>query len=623
MRDLMESDIQANILLVDDRPENLLALESILEQLGQNLVRAASAHEALRFLLLEDVALILLDVQMPGVNGFELAELIRERERTQHTPIIFVTAISDNENYIFKGYSLGAVDYLTKPVAPEILRSKVRFFIELFGQNEQIKRQAALLEESNARLDNLNTDLEHRVAERTAELKTANRELEKEIAVRTQSEARLATQHSITRTLADSNGIEDAGPPILQAFCEHMNAQISCLWVLNATGAELTCSQTETCGDPRRFDYFVAETRRTGISAGLGVPGRVWKENAPVWLANDFDGEKYPRAEFAAKAGLHGAVGFPIKIQGVFYGVIEFFTPKLLQEDLHLLSMLEAIGSEIGQFIQRKSAEADRERLLLREKALREQAEQASLLKDEFLATVSHELRTPLNAIIGWCQIIQDGRLSPEEQKTALDTIHRNAKSQAKLIDDLLDTSRLISGNLRLDLSPVQVAPAIEEAIETVRPAAEAKGISIATEFISEIASITCDARRLQQMVWNLLTNGVKFTPKGGRINVKFESTADALKIIVSDNGHGISREFLPHVFDRFRQADSSSTRSSEGIGIGLAIVRHLVELHGGKASAASDGTGKGSAFTLTFPQSPNPSPGKFEANSKEAPQMH
>ncbi len=188
----MTSEIKANILLVDDRPENLLAMETILEDLGQNLLRAGSGHEALRYLLVEEVALILLDVQMPGLNGFEFAELIRERERTQHTPIIFISATSRNEKYVFKGYSLGAVDYMTKPFEPEILKSKVRFFTKLFQQNQEIKRQAALLEQTNIELDSFNAELEARVERRTAQLKASNKELEAEIAARKQSEARLA-----------------------------------------------------------------------------------------------------------------------------------------------------------------------------------------------------------------------------------------------------------------------------------------------------------------------------------------------------------------------------------------------------------------------------------------------
>src|SRR5215204_5875863 len=190
----MTSENKANVLLVDDRPENLLAMQTILEDLGQNLVCAASGHEALRFLLTEDVALILLDVQMPGLNGFDFAELIREREKTQRTPIIFVSATSRDEQYIFKGYSLGAVDYLTKPFEPEILKSKVRFFTELFRRNQKIKQQAELLEQANDELENFNTELEIRVERRTKELEDANRELENEIKSRKKSEARLATE---------------------------------------------------------------------------------------------------------------------------------------------------------------------------------------------------------------------------------------------------------------------------------------------------------------------------------------------------------------------------------------------------------------------------------------------
>ena len=598
----MSSESKANVLLVDDRPENLLAMQTILEDLGQNLVCAASGHEALRFLLTEDVALILLDVQMPGLNGFEFAELVRERERTQHTPIIFVSATSRDEQYVFKGYSLGAVDYMTKPFEPEILKSKVRFFTKLFLQNKQIKLQAELLEQANTELDSLNTELEARVQRRTAQLETANRELENEIAERKNSEARLATEHAITRTLADAVNLETAVPAILKTFCEHMQAEICCLWSLKDSGDKLVCTHIEASGAPDVFAPFINETRRRALARGVGLPGHVWKKNVPVWLPNTVRGEKFPRASFAAAVGLHSAIGFPIKINREFYGVIEFFTRRPLMPDQPLLNMLEAIGSEIGQFIQRKRVEAERESLLMREKSLREKAEIASRLKDEFLATVSHELRTPLNAIIGWGQILQSGKLDPGRQDDALQTIFRNAKTQAQLINDLLDTSRLMTGNLLLNLSPTPIVPVIEAAIDAVRPTAESKDIKFSTAYNARVESITCDPQRLQQIIWNLLTNAVKFTPAGGEVGITLEQANDMFRITVADNGEGIAPDFLPFVFDRFRQADSSSTRKHNGLGLGLAIVRHLAELHGGAVSVESEGEGKGATFTVTLP---------------------
>ena len=591
-----------NVLLVDDRPENLLVMETILEDLGEKVICATSAREALKFLLVEDVALILLDVQMPGLNGFEFAELVRERERTQNTPIIFVSANSVDEQYVFKGYSLGAVDYLTKPFQPEILKSKVKFFTKLFRQNQEIKRQATLLEHANTSLDSANLDLEARVRSRTTELEAANKRLATELDARKESEARLAIEHSITRTVAYAENLDDAAREILRSFCDNIGAGVSALWLRSNNGTELRCAQVETADDSQTLSQFKEESLDLKFVRDQGLPGRVWELNAPVLLADQVHGDHDPRENLAQAAGLTHAVGFPIKIADEFYGVIEFFTRSPLPDDRSLMNMLEAIGSEIGQFVQRKRIEGERENLLVREQALRQQAERASRLKDEFLATVSHELRTPLNSILGWGQILKTSDLTEEDRLTALETIYRNARSQSQLIDDLLDTSRLITGNLHLNLSPTAVIPTIQTAIDVVRPAAEAKSIVIDTKFSTEIETITCDTHRLQQMVWNLLTNAVKFTPDSGRIEVGYERVGNGVQITVSDSGHGISPDFLPLVFDRFRQADSSSTRKHHGLGLGLAIVRHLTELHGGQVSVHSDGPGKGAVFTITLP---------------------
>ena len=600
----MNERSKTNVLLVDDRAENLLVMQSILTNDDLNLVCVSSGREALKFLLAEDVALILLDVQMPGLNGFELAELIREREKTQHTPIIFISATSVDEQYVFKGYALGAVDYLTKPVSPEILKSKVGFFSRLFQQTQEIKRQSALLEEANSRLDQLNSDLELRVQRRTAQLRASNDELEEQVASRKQSEARLAIEHSITRTLAQADSLEGASPQILAAFIEHLEAAFSAIWILDEGGSNLTCLAAEANGDDEAARSIVTESLGSEFPKGVGIPGQVWEQGAPVWLEGTYRGKKYPRGSAAAQLGIRTAVGFPIMIGDELFGVIEVFAREWRHDRQSLPNMFFAIGSEIGQFVRRKRIETERENLLFREKTLRQQAEKASRMKDEFLATVSHELRTPLNSILGWGQILNSGGLTEVEQKNALEAIFRNAKSQSQLIDDLLDTSRLIGGNVHLDLSPTQVVPLIEAAIEVARPAAVGKNITIDAEFKADIETITCDAQRLQQMVWNLLTNAVKFTPSGGSVTIIYDHVDHGVEITVKDTGNGIAPEFLPHVFDRFSQADSSSTRTHDGLGLGLAIVRHLAELHGGSVAVASEGLGKGATFTITLPMS-------------------
>ncbi|MBC1218606.1 PAS domain S-box protein [Nostoc sp. UCD121] len=264
----------------------------------------------------------------------------------------------------------------------------------------------------------------------------------------------------------------------------------------------------------------------------------------------------------------------------------------------------------------RKQAEQEREQLLEREKAARADAESANRMKDEFLATLSHELRTPLNAILGWTQLLRNRKFDEATTARALETIERNTRSLTQLIEDVLDVSRIIRGTLHLSIHRIKLVPLVEAAIDTVRPAAEAKEINIKCRFDPEVGVVVGDTNRLQQVVWNLLSNAVKFTPKGGRVDVQLERIESSVQIRVSDTGAGIAAEFLPHVFERFRQADSSSTRSHGGLGLGLAIVRHLVELHGGTVSVESLGVGQGATFIVNLPMKAV----YVEANTAEQP---
>jgi signal transduction histidine kinase/CheY-like chemotaxis protein len=251
---------------------------------------------------------------------------------------------------------------------------------------------------------------------------------------------------------------------------------------------------------------------------------------------------------------------------------------------------------------QRQRAEEERAQLLVQEQKARAEAERLNQLKDEFLSTVSHELRTPLNAILGWSQILRSNRVDEATMNRALETIERNARSQAELINDLLDISRIIIGKIRLNVQMVELLPVIEAAIDTVRPAADAKNIRLQSVLDPAAGPVLGDSERLQQIVWNLLSNAIKFTPKRGRVQVCLQRINSHIEIIVTDTGQGISAEFLPYVFDRFRQADSSITRSFGGLGLGLAIVRQLVELHGGTVHAESPGEGQGATFTVKLP---------------------
>jgi PAS domain S-box-containing protein len=540
----MEPEPKVNVLLVDDHPENLLALEAILDRLGQHLVKAHSGEEALRCLLHQDFAVILLDVQMPGMDGFETATLIRNRARSQHTPIIFLTAFSKSDSLMFKGYSLGAVDYLFKPVEPEILASKVAVFVDLFKKTAEVKRQAT-------------------------ELTLVNSELR-------ESEERFRSLSACSPVGIFLTDVEGR--------CTYTNPRCQTI-----------------CG------FTFEESLENGWLSS--VHPEDYPQVSSDWLAQIVNGQDYSQEfRFQTKEG------------------------KVCWVNVRSSPMISAQGQLLGHvgtiedITERKQAEEARAQVI-REQEARQQAEAANRMKDEFLATLSHELRTPLNSILGWSGLLRTRSFDEATIARALETIERNAKVQAQLIEDILDVSRIIRGKLHLNLHPINLVPVVEAAIESVRLTAEAKSIQLehvvdpsmnrvldncspsqrrgsngGASSRREGLMVNGDSDRLQQIVWNLLTNAIKFTPEGGKVEVRTWHAGVYAQIQVTDTGIGIKAEFLPYVFDRFRQADSTTTRSHGGLGLGLAIVRHLVELHGGSVHVSSAGEGQGATFTVKLP---------------------
>jgi signal transduction histidine kinase/DNA-binding NarL/FixJ family response regulator len=296
------------------------------------------------------------------------------------------------------------------------------------------------------------------------------------------------------------------------------------------------------------------------------------------------------------------AVLATVPIVAIVYFTYDVYLKNLQASDTQA-ELAQRHVDELSKYVDDlRRSEEQREQLLLREQQARTEAEAANRMKDEFLATLSHELRTPLTALYGWACLLGETTFADEVANKAAEAIQRNAKVQTQLIDDLLDVSRIISGKLHLDVRPMDLSAVTEAAISVVRPAADAKSIHLTYSHPKVVRAVSGDFARLQQVIWNLLSNAVKFTPEGGRIEVRLNYTDTHAQLIVADNGKGISQDFLPHVFDRFRQADSSTTRGFGGLGLGLAIVRHLVELHGGTVNAASEGDNLGATFTTSFP---------------------
>lgn len=504
---------KVNILLVDDQPQNLLALEAILGESGENLVKAESGKAALRALLEREFAVILLDVQMPELDGLETAKLIRQRDKSRDTPIIFLTALSRSESSMFRGYELGAVDYIFKPFHPEVLRAKVSVFVELFRRREAIRNQAHEL-------------------------------------------ARLNRQNELILKAA-AEGVFGVNLTGTSSFVNPAAARM-----IGREPDEITGRDIHSVLHPSFPGVETCDIQRCALFGALH--GDVVRDDIEATFFRE-DGTSFP---------------------------VEFRVSPMDDEN----------GRRVGSVITFRDVTEKRAAALALENERRyREAEAQNRAKDNFLATLSHELRTPMTSILGWVQFLRTGDYSPEELNESLQMIDTSAHLQKRLIEDMLDVSRIVLGKFQIELTPTHLSEVVQAAVHNARHGATERGVHLSLQIDeTENDMVDADAARLQQVIGNILSNGVKFTPAGKRVDLHLYRTDGHMRISVRDEGEGIDPSFLPHVFERLRQADTSANRA--GLGLGLAIARHIIELHGGDIQAQSDGVGKGATFTVTLP---------------------
>jgi signal transduction histidine kinase/DNA-binding response OmpR family regulator len=575
----MPDDDKVNILVVDDMPEKVLVLESILVELDQNIVTARSGEEALRRVLEHDFAVILLDVKMPGMDGLETAAYIRRRKKSEHTPIIFITGFAD-EVHTARGYSLGAVDYILSPVVPEILRTKVKVFVDLFRMTQQVRRQAeariALAREQAARA----------VAEEATRRSTflAEASIALSSSLDFQATLRQLARH-VVPFLADLGAVTRTDE-------QHHAGPTEVAWE-DAEGA----LHTHTAASLDRLPPLLGEAIHRVLVSGKSE----LLTNLGGWTPEPDEGAATSRPGFV----LASVFLLPLLARGRTLGAL---TLALGPSGRHHRPNDRALAEDL----------ADRAAVALDNARLYENIQEADRRKNEFLAMLSHELRNPLAPIRNAVEILQRFDLKERPLLLARDMIDRQVTHMARLIDDLLDMSRLSRGKILLRKERVDLVQIVRATIEDYRSLLEGTGLKLQARLPDQSFFTEGDPTRLAQIVGNVLHNANKFTDTGGNVMVHLETDRDGstATLTIRDTGIGMDQTMLPQVFETFSQADRSLDRSRGGLGLGLALVKGLVELHGGTVQVSSEGLGKGTEIVIRLPLLPSSEPARRDSVS-------
>jgi signal transduction histidine kinase/DNA-binding response OmpR family regulator len=556
-----EGPDRANILIVDDRPDKLLVYRTLLEELQQNLYTAPSGDAALRQVLERDFALILLDVNMPGLDGLETAALIRSRKKSAHTPIILVTADYGDELRMTKAYSLGAVDYIASPVVPEILRAKVKVFVELYLLAEQAKRQAqeriALVEEKAAR----------EAAERASH--------------------RLAFLAEASATLASSLDLEAMRRGLARLVVPRF-AEVALLSLVSTDGVAERHEMAWSTNDPEH-PLLTASLAALDDPVLEDTVRRVLRFGKLESIERDPAGPSASRIALPRGLSVHALMLVPLLVRGRKLGVLALGLDAPARHfDTDTLAMIAELAS--------RGATALDNALLFRK------IQDEDHRKNEFLAMLAHELRNPLAPISNAVHILRVSEGDPSKLVWARELISRQLKQLVRLVDDLLDVSRITRGKIELKIESVDVAQVTAAALETSKPNIDAHGHTLSLQLPGEPLHLEGDFARVAQVLSNLVNNAAKYTPKGGRISLSAAREGDQVVFRIRDSGVGIPPEFLASIFDAFTQVDRTLARSHGGLGIGLTLVRRLVEMQNGTVAVRSEGRNRGSEFTVRLP---------------------